>query len=217
METTTQSPFTDINTIRNMFDTHNSRYEDLLYSTIPDKFVTKLATIIDEMEEDTGQSYFIYIKQQDKNQKEVYPLTERNRSYEIIMTDENFHALNGKYSSIASIKEKICDLIVENALNIEAIEMVRNKYVWKCSQCNSYGCKREREVNGEIWHSTLINYTPLYSDKVKKCQTCGASPKFNSNSPHILDLWPECGIIGTTCGGSLSPINTLGTLKIIRQ
>lgn len=185
-----------------------------LSTIIPDKYQDKLINIMDEMEAELGIPFFIMIRQQNKNQKEIYPINERKRKYTITMKDKKHEHLNGVYFSISSIEDKISSLNVNDVLsqrNSLTIEKVNDRYVWKCIGCNCYGIKFT-DSNMLI----RINYYNYRNSWRHFCVNCSYNPNFPSSIWNI-DLYPEIGIVGSAKSDSLHQIVELGELTITQD
>lgn len=213
MSTHTSTPITDINNIPDKKDyDRDAPYE----TSIPDKFRNKIIGLIEEIEAETGQNYYISMRVEGKNMTEIYPLEERTRTYEVNMSDEKFVALNGIYPSLNAIKDKIAALDQENYANIVPIEFVKGNYVWKCPQCDSYGSEQKYRVKGEIVTSMKINRLPSSDYCNTPCYNCRYDPNFGRTDWIKLKLNPQHGSIGTWSAGSISLVHNLGSLKVIR-
>jgi len=186
-------------------------------SVIPDKFHEKIVSLIDEMESETGQNYYISLRVEGKNLTEIYPLDERTRTYEVTMSDEKLSALDGAYTSLKAIREKITALDFEERSKTVQVETIKGNHVWKCPRCNAYGCERKSVFNGKVTVSTQINRLPYDNYCIEQCYNCRYDPKFGHSAWLSLTLYPQSGTIGTSADGSLSIIHNLGTLKVIRS
>lgn len=205
----TVTPIFDISTVP--VPSNNESIFNSFDTFISDKYREKIINFIEEIEAETGHHHFISIRSEGKNLTEIYPLEERTRSYEVIMKDTNFSLLDGKYSSLNSIKDKIKSLYLESQSDINPPILLHGDYVWKCDQCNSYGSERTLRSGSK---SFRLNRYPSNNYSYTHCENCSYQLRTNYNKWLGLELFPESGIIGTSSGGSISVINELGILKI---
>ena len=208
------TPITNIEDIPEKEEYDN---RDPFGTVIPDKFREKIVALINEMEAEIGQNCYISVKVEGKNMTEIYPLEERNKTYEIVMNDAKLSALDGTYSSLNAIREKITALDLEDRSKIVPVEMVKGNHVWKCPKCNAYGCERKSEFNGKVYTSTQINCMPYNNSCILQCYNCRYVPDYGHSVWLSLTLCPESGTIVTISGGSVGEVHNLGTLKIIRR
>jgi predicted nucleic-acid-binding Zn-ribbon protein len=213
VNTSVSTPIIIINDI-----SENKEYgtRDPYGSVIPDKFHEKIVSLIDEMESETGQNYYISLRVEGRNLTEIYPLDERNRTYKVTMSDEKLSALDGFYTSLKAIKEKITALDLEERSKTVHVEIIKGNHVWKCPRCNAYGCERKSVFNGKVTVSSQINRLPYDNYCIEQCYNCKYDPKFKHSAWLSLTLYPQSGTIGTSSAGSLSIVHNLGTLKVIR-
>lgn len=173
-------------------------------TVLPDKYLKKIKDLINEMEIELGDNYFIQVKKSGTNYTDVYPIEERERTYEVVMKEE-FNELNGTYHSIKDIEDSIKSLI---AKDLSGIEQINNRYVWKCDKCNTYGFKNKCQ--------NFINDMPTDEYNNKYCKNCQKENKFSKSKWIGLEIYAERSIIGKSSGGSFAIISTYGNLKIIR-
>ena len=202
--------------------------EDSFRTILPEHYHEKLKNLVEEMEAELGKSYFIFVRQQNKSTTEFYPVEERKRNYKVVMKDDRCIALNGVYSSISDIKDKIKELTVIDIMSQDCpssivydtlfgpskyprAEKIRDQYVWKCPQCNCYGVKSQNSER--TW--TSINEYQTDRHSCSRCSNCRYDPKFPDSVWARIEIYPESGIVGTCSGGSVSRIKELGTLEII--
>jgi hypothetical protein len=220
----TKIPITNINDI-----SAESDYQDPYKTNIPNKFKERISSLIEDMENELNDIYYISIRKPGYNSTEIYPLEERKRSYEIIMKNAkdipktysvygnvNLNILNGVYPSLNAIRERIYDIYIESIKSVVPIEKINGQYVWRCPKCLSYGFTNTYEDNGKIIKFNLINNILIGTDSKVVCRNCNFDPEFPRSIWRVLELYPSSGLVGVDSGCSLSIIDNLGILKIIR-
>lgn len=193
--------------------------ENLLVSesdtiTLPTKYEEKIKALVDEMENELGVFLTIDVQQNGKHSSVFYPLEERKRTYQVTMKDSKYTTLDGIYSSLSSIKEKLFSLAVEDMMSKKTIPkpekrpLPNNRNVWKCPVCNSYGVSAHKD-------QTIKRFNMYPPDSmVIRCYNCNYEPKFPNSDWFSLEIRPISGEIGIL--DKDSQFVELGKLEVIR-
>ena len=175
----------------------NNQY---IKTSIPDKYATEFINMINKMEEETGNMYELTVKQfgSMSNYNVTLCSFENRNNYVIFDMKDKYKDLEGNYTSIKEIKDKIELFKYPTFENI----FIKNKIIesWECPKCNTYGFD---EIGMDT--NNMCNFVGNLL-----CQNC---EYYNSSIWEGVIIGVQEGKIYAGGGGSISVFTNIGKIK----
>lgn len=180
-------PFVDITNYREI-SRRDKKYLDLLTKpsrpildpqckvVIADKFRNKLLQLRNFIESDT--ECVISLQLTNHNTGEVIDFN--NFNDEVIISDDKYTKLSGKYSSRIHVQYTIQNLIVEDYIS-EGLVVKRSgkSHLWQCPGCKTYG-----KIHADAGYKSILSNEIIFDEWAYIITNC-----CNCNKPCPVDLW----------------------------
>ena len=155
------------------------------------------------MEAELDGGYHVFVQKRNHNFTEIYPVEQRNYSYEVIMEGSDYEKLNGTYTSLNAIKTRILELFVEEMSKESLIKEVDGVFLRKCPDCHSFFDKDNVHGVNKVGNTV--------------CKYCKYDLRDLDNIWSGLDVFPQIEMIAVCQNRQLSQMSPKGTLKIIKN